>query len=341
MKAAYRARFGACQVSDQTRQTDRLLLNLQVELGMQGLGGLCRAELAGADHLLPRPGETVEVALNAGDGWHTVFTGRIFASRCSASTQHIEAVDALAQLRGASLSATYAEVGLDFVMHDLIKKTGAQVGLMCAAPKVSLCSLSPQPDALAHLLRLAQVCGADVYTRGDGKVCVATPGQGATQHAVRFGQDILALDLAQHALTHDSVEVWGEGTGDAADKAHWLAVELAAVCGKAAIDERGQVNTGKLGQRPLRVRDGLLRSAAAVQACAKARATWLASRRCAGAMELQGMPQVMPGDWVKPERLPSDHSASSLLNANAGHMRVRQVRHLLDRQRGFRTQLDF
>jgi hypothetical protein len=338
----YKVRIGAYTASHKAQDGDRLLLSLVVEQTMDGIGGHCSAELAGADFEPVAVGDKVEVQLDSGDGAVTVFTGKVTGGGLTATTQRVEAQDGVAALARVEVEAAYEDVALDFIVKDLLQQGGASAGSICKGPNVPSYAVHRQPRVLAQVWRLAQACGADVYASGDGKVQVATPDQAGTEHRFRFGESVRALDLAAIVLPWDSVEVWGEGAGSAkgSDKSHWLCTDLSGVSGKAAVDDKGVVTTGKLGSRPLRVRDGALRSGGAAQDSAKARMGWLASRRVGGRIEVNGTPAVQPGDTVGIDKLPAAHGLSKLLAAS-GALRVRGVRHWLDRELGLVTRLSF
>ncbi len=342
MSTHYQLRFGSYSASDRPRDGDRLLLSLTVEQTMDGAGGRCSAELAGAEFAPVALGESVQIDLDAGAGAVTVFTGTVTGGAQTATTQCIEAQDGLAALALQELEAAYENVSLDFIIKDLLQQGGAQVGSVCKGPDVPAYAVHRQPRLLGQVWRLAQACGADVYSSGDGKVQVTTPDQPGTRHTLRFGEDVRALAIGAAVLPWDSVEVWGEGAGSAkgSAKSHWLCTDLSGVSGKAAVDDSGVVTVGKLGKRPLRVRDGALRSGGAAQDSAKARMTWLAARRLAGHMDVNGAPAVMPGDSVRIDRLPASHGMARLL-ADGTPLRVRGVRHWLDRERGLVTRLHF
>ncbi|NML13681.1 hypothetical protein [Azohydromonas caseinilytica] len=341
MSTRYSARFGSYRVSDRAQDSDRLLLALLVEQSMDGLGGRCVAELSGAEHALPQLGDAVEVKLDAGGGAVTVFTGEVTLSAATATTQRIEAQDQVARLARVEVEAAYEDVSLDFIVKDLLQQAGARAGSVCRGPDVPFYAVHRQPRVLGQVWRLAQACGADLFADGEGRVHLATPDEAGSEHALRFGETIRRLDLHERVLPYDSVEVWGEGAASAkgADKAHWLSTDLSGVSAKAKVDAAGQVSTGSLGQRPLRVRDGALRAGAAAEASAKARMAWLAARRIAGSIEANGAPAVKVGDTLRIEKLPAAHAASALLK-QAGALRVRGVRHTLDRESGLVTRIE-
>lgn len=340
MSTHYTVRIGGYTASDRAQDGDRLLLQLRVEQTMDGSGGRCNAELAGAQFDAVAVGDPVEVALDGGDGAVTVFSGQVCSTGFTATTQRVEAQTALAGLARAELERAYESVTLDFIVKDLLQQGGATAGTVCKGPEVPSYAVHRQPRLLGQVWRLAAACGADVYTAGDGKVQVATPDQSGAEHRLRFGQDIRELDLQAVVLPFDSIELWGEGAASAkgSDKAHWLSTDLSGVCGKAAVDDAGVVSTGRLGQRPLRLRDGALRAGGATEDSARARLAWLAARRVGGRIEVNGAPAVQPGDTVRIDKLPSGHGLAGLL---ASALRVRGVRHWLDRESGLVTRLMF
>lgn len=341
MATVYKASIGSYTASNQARDGDRLLLSLAVELSMDG-GGTCRAELSGAEFDPVAVGDPVKVQLDVGEGLVTVFTGEAVESDATATSQRVTAFDGVFKLTGLEGETAYADVALDFIIKDLISQSGAQAGDICTGPQVPFYAIHRGAKLATHLRRLAEACGADVFCKGDGKICVAAPGQGADEHAFQFGENVLALQVVKNVLPFDSVEVWGEGAGSSqgSDKSHWLTGDISGVSGKAALDESGTVSTGKLGSRPQLIRDGALRTGGAAEDSAKARAAWMASRLLSGRLDVRGAPAVMPGDTVKVEKLPLSHAASRLLTGGA-KLRVRRVRHLLDRERGLMTRLEF
>jgi len=81
------------------------------------------------------------------------------------------------------------------------------------------------PRALRHLQALAELCGTDLYTDGQGRAHFAAPRTGGTtEQSFRYGDNILTLDLQVTPPAYDSVEVWGEGAASSqgADKYYWL-----------------------------------------------------------------------------------------------------------------------
>lgn len=339
---AYQVQIGSALASSKASESRRQLLQLRVDLDMDGPGAACAIELADSTVAAPASGDPVTVKLDAGDGTQTVFTGEVADTVARATGQTIIAHGAIAELGRREVEGAYDSVSADFIIKDLIGKVGASAGTISKGPDLAGWALHRGPTALGHLRRLALLCGADLYADGAGKIHCAAPKTGGADHRFKFGETVIRLAVHKYSPAFDSIEVWGEGAASAkgADKAHWLSTDLAGVSAKAAVGSDGKVQAGKLGVRPLRLREGALRSGEAVEAVAKAWATSLAARLLGGNLEVFAAPKVQPGDLVSIDGLPTDHAAANLLG-QGGTLRVRHVCHLLDRQRGAITQLGF
>lgn len=336
---AYVATVGPYRADSDPRQGDRLLLALVVERGMDA-PGRCIVELADPLHAQVDSGTAVTVKLDAGNGSHTVFTGEAYASSVTATAQTVRAADGLAKLAAARMEATYADVTSDFILKDLIGKAGAQAGTVEPGPSLGTYVVHRQPRTLYHCGVLAALAGADLWTDGDGKVQCAAPKSGSADHRFKLGETILALDLRAEAPAADGIEVWGEGAAGSkgADAAHWLTTDLAGVTGKAAVKE-GKAQPDQAGAHSIRLNAAALRAGDAAAEVAKAWAGAAAARGVRGRIEVAGAPAVEPGDLIGLDGLPKDHAAAKML-AGGKTLRVRSVRHVLDRTRGLRTMLE-
>lgn len=339
---AYKASFGQYNVSHKPKNGERLLLGLVIETSMDGVSGYCRAELSGAEFTPLKIGESVKVSLDSGAGMVTVFTGYVANTVNTASTQQILALDELSRLVGQPKPCTYEDVSLDHIIKDMLNKAGGKVGNVSKGYQVAAYVVHRTPALLVQLRHLAVSNGADLFCSGDGAIQVITPDQRGKSHSFEFAQNVLALQVGKRSMPFDSVEVWGEGAASAkgANRAHWLTTDITGICGKASVDAQGNVISGKLGSKPLQVRDGALRSGSAASAAAKARMQWLAARKFTGFMEVYGGANVMLGDTIKVDKLPPKHAATQLLVGGQA-LRVRCLRHTLNRQCGLITRLDF
>jgi hypothetical protein len=332
---AYRIHVGSYTASSRAGESNRLLVALTVELGMDQAGGACHIELSGADYAPVAPEDPVTVEI---DGGH-VFTGAADVCAATAASQIVSAVDGLARLARLEVEAAFADVTADYIVKDLLSRAGAIPGTIARGPQLPAYVLHRPPRALHHLRALAALCGADPYTDGQGNVHVAAPKSGGADHRFTYGETVKAIDLRATPAA-DGIEVWGEGAASSkgADKAHWLPTRLDGVAAKASLDAHGAVGSGG-GKRPVRWQNGAIRSGQAAKEVAEARMKAAAARRVTGHIDLTGMPGIFPGDLVTIEKLPAGHAAAALLEP--GPLRVRGLRHVLDRMHGLSTRLTF
>ena len=339
-RTAFRIQLGDAIASSTASESTRQLLGLLVELDMDGPVAHCVIELAAGAP--PATGDAVEVKLDAGSGLTAVFTGKVASVEAGTVGLRIEAHGAFTALGQTEVEGSYENVSADFIIKDLIGKAGATAGTLAKGPTLAFWTLHRGPTALGHLRGLAALCGAGLFADGEGAIHCTTPQPGGTEHRFTFGETVIELAIRQCPPAFDSVEVWGEGAASAkgAERAHWLSTELSGVSAKACITPDGKVQAGKLGERPLRLRDGALRSGEAVEAVAKAWASGVAARLLRGSMEVFAAPTILPGDRVEITGLPDGHPAAALLGEGV-RLHVRGVRHRLDRQRGALTRLSF
>jgi hypothetical protein len=320
-------------------QGDRQLLSLLVERDMDGLGGRCVLELSGAGFAPVISGDAVKVKLDVGDGMTPVFSGEANDFAVAATGHRVAARDDIAMLAAFDQEGAFENQTADAIIKTLITSAGARPGIIAKGPSLPSYVVHRGPRTLRHVQRLAELCGADLYTDADGRVQCAAPKNGSPDHTFRYGTNVLRLDLRAAAICGDSIEVWGEGAASAkgADKAHWLPAKLDGVSGTATLQSDGNVAADRLGKRPVRVIDGALRSGEAAKQVAEARMKNLAARRVRGFIEVFGAPKVKLGDLVSIDDLPDEHAAAALLDT--GPLQVRGVRHTLDRSRGLVTRI--
>lgn len=329
--------IGSVTASTAPKREQRALIRLVSELGMGGAGGRCVLEIAGPALAPPAAGDPVTVAFGDGQSSTTVFTGEVQQVTRTAVSLRVTAVDGLAKLARTDVESAYEGKTAGAIVKDVLSQAGASAGTVHDGPTFASYALHRGPRALRHLQRLAELCGADLYADGDGKVCFTTPDEAGAEHSLKYGEHILQLSLEDAPPAFDSVVVWGEGAASAkgAGKEHWLISDLSSVSGKAAAGERGTVMAGQEGDRPLQVVDGAVRSGEAAQEVARGRAAAIASRAVRGFLVVLGDPTIAPGDTVAIESLPAERPAPA-----GPSMRVRRVRHTLEASGGFVTRVE-
>ena len=283
---AYDVKIGAFQASSHPRRGNGQVRSISCALTMDGSGGHCYLELiaTGASPPQPRPGDATTITLDDGNGGATVFTGEVQENKAAADTAFVVGVDGLTKLARLDVEGAYEQMSAGAIAKELIQKAGATVGTVEDGPKFPSYVLHRGPRALRHLQRLAEQCGFDVYTDGDGKVHFAAPKPGGADHAFTYSEQVLRTGLQQVATAVDGIQVWGEGAASTlgSDKAHWLVKDLASVSGKASMDAAFTVKPASEGKLMREVRDGAMRTGEDAATQARARMALLASRPLRG-----------------------------------------------------------
>jgi hypothetical protein len=338
---AYEVKIGSFQASSQPRAGNGQVRSISCALTLDGAGGHCYLELVATGSAPPKPGDKTTINLDDGNGGATVFTGEVQETKASSDTAIVVGADGLAKLARFDLEGAYEQMSAGAIAKELVQKAGATAGKIEDGPKFPSYVLHRGPRALRHLQRLAEQCGFDVFTDGDGKVHFAAPKQGGADHTFTYPEQVLRTGLEQVSPAYDGVQVWGEGAASAkgSDKAHWLVKDLASVSGKASMDDSFTVKPASAGKLMREVRDGAVRTGDDAATQAKARMALLASRPLRGFIEVLGSPKVKPGDLVKLDDIPAEHPVKALASGKV--LRVRTVRHALSLQTGFVTRMEF
>lgn len=342
MPIAFKIKIGSLDAGSDPKTSAAQLLKLRVTLTMDGAGGRCTLALAATDFTLPKPGDRVTVALDAGDGAADVFTGQVVDVAATADEVRVDADDGLGKLARLEFEEVFEKQTAGKIARALLDAAGLTAGTVADGPSFPSYVLHRGPRALAHLQRLAEQCGVDVFTDGAGKVHFAGPAQKGKQHAFKAREHVLAVQLRRVTPARDGVVVWGEGAASKKGEArgHWLADDLTAVSGKAGVGADGTAKKGSAGQRPHSVFDGAVRTGQAAGDLAAARALARATRSVRGHVDVLGAPSVVPGDTIKLENLGDGMAALADIAGTTG-LRVRQVCHTLAAAAGFTTRLEF
>jgi len=327
--------LGAIAASSDPRKSNRPLLALWCEIGMDIAGGAAVIELGGTRTDTPAPGDPVKISLDGGDGAAVVFTGEVSAVAHTAAGLRVTASDGLARLARLTVAKAYDAQTCGAIVEDVLGLAGLARGEVDEGPTFPSFALHPGARALAQLRRLAEACGVDLFADGEGKVSFAGPRRGSASHRFAYGKRILELCLESSPPAFDGAAVFGEGTG-APDAPHWLTTDLSGATGKAAIGHGGAVLRGREGARTLPVVDGAVRSTSVAEGLAVARMRAAAARAVRGFARVLGAPAVRPAERVALENLPT-----ALGDLGKDPLRVRRVRHRVSPERGFVTRMEF
>lgn len=314
------------------------LLGLECATGVGG--GWAQIRLGPCQGEAPACGAVVTVELDGGEGSRRVFTGEVDHVGSSPTYWRLHAHDGLPRLARLDPEQVWRDTTADVVIKELLAVAGIEVGEVCGGPPLRVFTALKGPRGLRIVEGLLARMGAELFIDGDGKAIVATPKTGAAAHTLRWGEDLLDLQIARCPPALPGVEVRGEGASDAhgASKGHWIPKDVSGLVGRAAIDGEGAVVAGAAGQRGFTVVDGALGTAQACKTVAEAQARLLAARPLRGELVALGRPELRPGERVAIAGLPAEHALAAVL-AGAS-LRARRVIHRFDATTGFTTRVE-
>jgi phage protein D len=286
-----------------------------------------RAQDGGADGAVLTLGERSELAAAEGDavtvelGWDgdttLVFTGAVDIVERRIHGLEITCSGGRALLARTRADATYVGQTAGQVVTALAGEAGVDTGDVQDGVKLPVYVADSGRSHHAHCLRLARWCGFGLYCDAAGALVFAPFTAATPDRTFRYGADLLSAS-AQRSTPCGEATVVPESPASAQgdETASWLV--------KDPSPNVGGTGAAILCEPALRTKDA---AATAAQALADraARAT------VSGRIELAGIPHVALGTAVALEDMPDAD-----LNAT---YEVRALRHVLDRQRGFRTQL--
>lgn len=242
-------------------------------------------------------GEDVSLELDGGDGAATVFTGRLSEVRRGLDGLRLTAHNgglALARYR-PTLALEQSTAGE--VIASLCGDAGVDLGEHADGPALALYAADGRSTALQEIARLALLAGAGAGFDGDGRLHVTEDGGPGGERAMRYGRELLEVELGQGLEDEAGLTVVGEGGGKpSSPEGRWVIADFLRGGGAEAGPE-----ARRLARPEIRTpEDAGLAAAALTQRRAAAAApvrlvTWLDPHLEPGMrLELADMPPEVP-----------------------------------------------
>jgi hypothetical protein len=167
-------------------------------------------------------GDPVQLELGDGTSEEPVFSGTIEAVQRSFTQTRIRALNAGGALSRFRPASTYEQVTAGEVVRNLCGDGGADAGEIAAGVALAFYAADPSRNAFEHIARVAAWSGAMVRVTAENAVEMRVVKAAAAEVALRFGRELLSLDLGSKAAGLDAFVVAGEaGAGSAsAPEAH-------------------------------------------------------------------------------------------------------------------------
>jgi phage protein D len=286
-----------------------------------------RAQNAGADRALLMLGERPDLAVQEGDaatvklGWEgdstLVFTGTVDAVDRGLHGIEVTCAGSAVLLARARATTTYVVQTAGQVVTALAGDAGVDVGAVQDGVQLPVYVADSARSHHAHCLRLARWCGFGLYCEETGALVFGPFSAGAPARTFRYGADLLSACVQRAMAAGDATVIPESPASSQGDEtASWLVKDPSP-------------NAGGSGATILC--EPAMRTKEAAATVAQAWADRVARASVSGRIEVAGAADVGLGASVALKDMPDAQLDDTY--------EVRALRHVLDRRRGFRSQL--
>ena len=324
---AYRLNVGSRVVDTTDEPRASTLVDLTVELGQDVPADAATLVLGNVGGLRPAAGESASIELGYADegagGVEKVFTGKVEHVDAGVAVTRVLLAGAAAPLLRTFTDETFEGQTAGALLRDLAGRAGVRVGEAEAGISFPAYVVDGRRSLGHHLREMASLSGLDLWTDPQGRLLMKRWAGGRIVHELKYGSDVLDVELMRLPPLAGKVQAWGESpTGAEGTEAWgWLTPDFEG--------SRGEAGDGGL----LLLERPVLRTRDAARTAAEAALAEIRRRAVRGRLRTLGRPGVRPGDALKLEGTPG--------GALDGTYAVRGVTHRMTKTGGFVTDAHF
>jgi hypothetical protein len=269
-------------------------------------------------------GDQLTIELTAGDRSDKVMTADVQSIESSFGQTKISGATGKQILANFRLNQVYENQTLKQIVQDLAGQAGVKTGNIEIGSTYSYFVVHESKSLLKQIRELALRDGLDVYFDVENRLTLKKFNKTSPDHTFFYGIDILDLKLSNHQVTSDHILVYGESpaSNQGSSAWYWLVKDLSPF--------RGEVGQGT---KTLAIQDGAVRTKDAADSLATSKFGAIKDHSSWGRLKILGNPQVKLGDAIEIKNAPKPE-----LN---GLFKIRSVRHILNKQDGYLTLIDF
>ena len=299
------------------------LLRVEITQGPAPSVAVCRLTVARTPRLPALAvGDELSVELGYDQALTPVFTGKLASVADTAERGLVLTLGSSAHLL-ASLrqNASFEQQSLGDLTRQWAAAAGVTPGSVDAGPSYPFIAIDDHASAWEWIAALARLAGLWAWIDGAGELRLGEP-EAAAARSFRYGQDVLALSLAERAAFLGEVSVVGEGAAGSqgADAWSWLVKQADGV--KASAGSGG----------PKRVfQHGALRSHDAADAAARGVSARSEGGRSEVRVTVTGSPELAVASRFELADFPDGRGDGSYV--------VLGLCHRYDKRFGFRSEL--
>jgi phage protein D len=321
-KPAYLLRLGATTI-DSTVDKVPQVVELAVMRDMDVPIDILNVNLAGINQLKAQKGDGASLELGNNGTLVQVMAGKVEDVSLTFTGVVVSVVGIFSQLVHLRVDKVYLESQAGDIVRDLAQQAGIDVAEAQAGINFPSYTVNRGKNAYEHCHELAGKCGFDLYCNAERKLVFKKFIKTRGDHTLTYGIDVLSIDAFREAPFYDGVTVYGESPASlqGADTWNWFTKDFSNSSGSAG--EKG----GLLIQDPsIRVRE-------AAATYAEAKLAWSKRMSVSGRATVLGKPEVKLGDAIEIKDCPNQD-----IN---GTFQIRSVRHLLNKEEGFVSEIGF
>jgi phage protein D len=303
------------------------VLALTVEMGLAPFVDVAELVLAAGPGAPPAAvGDAGTIALGYTDNAATlVFTGKIDRVRQGIhGTTRLTATNGGGQLAAFRLSQSYEGQSAGDIVQALAAAAAVATDTVESGNNLAFYVVDSGRNAYQQIARLARQSDYVAYCTAENKLRFLPFAEGGPVAMFTYGDNLLALEIAEATAAPGAVTVIGEGAAGSqgANAWGWLVKDPAAVTGRAGA-----------GTPERLLQDPALRSSNAAQKAADGASSAAGRFTIAGQLLVPGAPAVMVGSTIEIADAPQ-----AIAN---GRFLVHRVRHALSKGAGFTTLIAF
>ena len=186
------------------------------------------------------PGDDCALVLDGGDPAGGGGSAEVFTGRITQVSRRGDALCVTAHNGGFTLAqyrpiGAFQQLGLDEVIARYCGDAGIDTRIDIDAPVLALYAANGHATALQEVARLAEMAGSAASFAGDGTLHINENGGPDAELALKYGRELLGIDIAEGTQPADTIVVVGEGAGaPTTPEARWLSTDFLSGSAPAA-----------------------------------------------------------------------------------------------------------
>lgn len=322
-KPSYKISIGST-IIDSSRPLNGRLVSIFTEKSMATPADVSEIVLGVPFGLQINKTDKISIELGYSEKLMKVFSGSV--DRITPSITHIiiSGLSPFASLLSLRKNITRLNQKSGEIVGYLANEAGVETSRVDDGFELPYYVIDGRKNAYEHCIGLAKRNGFDFYCDEEGKLILRKFSKTRADHTFTYAKDILTMQVDSSNPFYEGVKIYGESPTGSKGKDTW--------CWYAKDFAPNKGSEGK-NEKSLLIQDSIIRTKDAATACAQTKLNFMEKSLLTGSAIVPGDPGIKLGDAVEFKECPQEE-----LNQL---FQVRQVRHILNKDSGFRTKIGF